>query len=73
MPKIQIVSRENNLIDNNSKHNRCCVEYFRKTYENVMCIDSKVVSYRACTLDEQIERYSKHITFWYIQLDKWKK
>lgn len=72
MTLIQVVPMENNFI-NNTKNNRYCMDYFRQNYESFMGIDSKDVSYQAYSLDDQIERYSKNIAFWYIQLDKVKK
>ena len=69
MNNIEIVPMENNFINNN-KNYRNCMEHFRESYESFMGIDSENHSYQAYTLDEQIERYSKNIAFWYIQLDK---
>ena len=45
-------------------------DYFRKSYEEFMGASTNEVKYCIYTLEEQIDRYAKNISFWFIQLEK---
>ncbi len=45
-------------------------EYFRKPYEDFMGVSTSVIKCNIYTLEEQIERYAKNLTFWYLQMAK---
>ena len=60
------------IIENN-KNNKYCLEYFRKDFENFTGTDTNNYNYNVYEIDEQIERYSKNLAFWYLQLDKCKQ
>jgi len=45
-------------------------EYFRKSYEDFMGVSTSVIKCNIYTLEEQIERYAKNLTFWYLQMAK---
>ena len=68
MTKIIKVPIESHILD--TYEFKYFADYFRKSYENFMNVSTKEVKYNIYTLDEQIERYAKNLTFWYLQLDK---
>ena len=68
MTKVIQVPIEDHILNNyDFKH---FADYFRKSYEEFMGVSTKEIIYNIYTLEEQIERYSKNLTFWFIQLDK---
>ena len=71
MTKIIHVPIENHILD--TYDFRCFADYFRKSYEEFMGVSTNEVKYSIYTLEEQIDRYAKNISFWFIQLEKVKK
>ena len=52
-----------------TKSNKYWLDYFRKSYETFTGISTATVHKELYTLEEQIERYSESLAFWYIQLE----
>ena len=46
------------------------LEYYRGEYEKFNGVSSFDISIKPFTLDEQIMRYGKHISFWYLKKDQ---
>lgn len=46
------------------------LEYYRGEYETFNGVSSFDISIKPFTLDEQIMRYGKHISFWYLKKDQ---
>ncbi len=46
------------------------LEYYRGEYENFNGVSSFDFSIKPFTQDEQIMRYGKHISFWYMKKDQ---
>ena len=68
MTRIIRVPIENHILDTHEF--KCFADYFRKSYEEFMGVSTNEIKYNIYTLDEQIDRYAKNITFWYLQLNK---
>ena len=43
--------------------------YYRKNYEQFIGISTKSLEQQFYTLEEQVERYSRNLAYWYIQLE----
>ena len=48
------------------------IDFYRNEYEDYMNVNSNDTTYKYFTLEEQIERYSKHYSFWLIKKDELK-
>ncbi len=68
MTKVIIIEPETHMVKN-TKSNQFWMEYFRKSYENFMEIDTTHFEIQVYTLEEQVERYSKNLAYWFIQLE----
>ena len=68
MTKVIIIAPETHMVKN-TKSNKFWMEYFRKSYEQFMDIDSTNFEIKGYTLEEQVERYSKNLAYWYIQFE----
>ena len=51
-----------------TKSNKYWVEYFRKSFEQFTGVSTATIKKGFYTLDEQLERYSISLAYWYIQL-----
>ena len=68
MVRIVNVPTERQIIkDTNS--NRYWMAYFRKSYEEFTGVSTATIKKKFYTLEEQIERYSINLAYWYIQLE----
>ena len=52
-----------------TKSNKYWLDYFRKSYEGFIGISTATIHKQLYTVEEQIERYSENLAFWYIQLE----
>ena len=52
-----------------TKSNKYWLDYFRKSYEEFTGISTATIKKQLYTLEEQIERYSINLAYWYIQLE----
>ena len=59
---------ERQLIED-TKSNKYWLDYFRKSYEEFTGISTATIKKQLYTLEEQIERYSINLAYWYIQLE----
>ena len=66
--KLIDVPIERQSIDD-TKSNRYWLDYFRKSYETFTSASTTNVKKQFYTLEEQMERYSKNLAYWYIQLE----
>lgn len=57
----------------NTKSNKYWLAYFRKSYEEFNGVSTSSMKKQFYTLEEQIERYSTNLAYWYIQLEMDKK
>ena len=62
------VPLERQLIED-TKTNRYWLDYFRESYEQFIGVSTATIKKQLYTLEEQIERYSKNLAYWYIQLE----
>ena len=53
----------------NTKSNKYWLDYFRKSYEEFTGVSIATIKKELYTLEEQIERYSLNLAYWYIQLE----
>ena len=60
---------ERQLIED-TKSNKYWLDYFRKSYEEFTGVSTATIKKQFYTLEEQIERYSLNLAYWYIQLEK---
>ena len=49
------------------------LDFYRDEYEDFIGVSSFDTSLKSFTLEEQIMRYAKHLSFWYMKLDQLKK
>ena len=52
-----------------TESNKYWLDYFRKSYEKFTGISTATIKKQLYTLEEQIERYSINLAYWYIQLE----
>ena len=52
-----------------TESNKYWLDYFRKSYEKFTGISTATIHKQIYTVEEQIERYSESLAFWYIQLE----
>ena len=52
-----------------TESNKYWLDYFRKSYEEFTGISTATIHKQIYTVEEQIERYSESLAFWYIQLE----
>ena len=52
-----------------TKSNKYWLEYFRKSYEQFTGVSTATIKKELYTLEEQLERYSINLAYWYIQLE----
>ena len=52
-----------------TKSNKYWLDYFRKSYEEFTGVSTATIKKELYTLEEQIERYSINLAYWYIQLE----
>ena len=52
-----------------TKSNKYWLDYFRKSYEQFTGVSTATIKKQLYTLEEQIERYSLNLAYWYIQLE----
>ena len=74
MIKIGNVPTERHIIKD-TKSNKYWLKYFRKSYEQFTSVSTTTIGVSTATinkeyytLDEQVERYSISLAYWYIQL-----
>ena len=53
----------------NTTSNKYWLEYFRKSYEQFTGVSTATLKKQLYTLEEQMERYSLNLAYWYIQLE----
>jgi len=53
--------------DTNS--NRYWLDYFRTSYEEFIGVSTATIKKQLYTLEEQVEKYSRNLAYWYIQLE----
>jgi len=56
-----------------TKSNKYWLDYFRKSYEEFNNVSTATIKKGLYTLEEQVERYSRNLAYWYIQLEMEKK
>ena len=49
--------------------NKYWLDYFREGYEQYTGVSTTTIKKQLYTLEEQVERYSINLAYWYIQLD----
>ena len=52
-----------------TESNKYWLDYFRKSYEKFTGISTATIHKQIYIVEEQIERYSESLAFWYIQLE----
>ncbi len=52
-----------------TESNKYWLDYFRKSYEEFTGVSTATIKKKFYTLEEQIERYSLNLAYWYIQLE----
>ena len=52
-----------------TESNKYWLDYFRKSYEEFTGVSTATIKKQFYTLEEQIERYSINLAYWYIQLE----
>ena len=52
-----------------TESNKYWLDYFRKSYEEFTGVSTATIKKQFQTLEEQIERYSLNLAYWYIQLE----
>ena len=50
-----------------------CLDYYRDEYEEFMGVSTFSTNSQIFTLEEQVMRYAKHLSFWYMKLDQLKQ
>ena len=68
MTKIIKVPIEDHILD--TYEFKYFVDYYRKSYEEFIGVSTSEIKYNIYTIEEQIDRYAKNLTFWYLQLDE---
>ena len=68
MVRIVNVPTERQIIKD-TKSNKYWLAYFRKSYEEFTGVSTATIKKELYTLEEQIERYSLNLAYWYIQLE----
>ena len=49
--------------------NKYWLDYFREGYEQYTGVSTTTIQKQLYTLEEQVERYSRTLAYWYIQLE----
>jgi len=52
-----------------TKSNKYWIGYFSKSYEQFIDVSTSNIQRGCFTLEEQIERYSRNLAYWNIQLE----
>ena len=68
MVKVIYVPFEEHLVEP-TKSNKYWLGYFSKSYEQFLGVSTTIINRQFYTLEEQMERYSRNLAYWYIQLE----
>ena len=57
------------LLIEDTETNKYWLYYFREGYEQYTGVSTTTIKKQLYTLEEQVERYSRTLAYWYIQLE----